>query len=89
MDSDFEVHLKRAIDSCFTNNCLEAGIKGFRANVDLQPVFNHYKYVAYTGLLVGHGEKKSNFAGFSGTNLRKKRLISREFSRPVLLKNDW
>ena len=34
-------------------------------------------------------EKKLNFAGFSGTNSRKKRPISREFSRPISLKNDW
>ena len=34
-------------------------------------------------------KKKSNFAGFSGTNSRKKWPISREFSRPVSLKNDW
>ena len=46
-DSDFELHLKRAVDSCFINNYFEAGIKGFRANVDLQPVFNHYKCVTY------------------------------------------
>ena len=32
-----------------------------------------------TGLLVGRGKKKSNFAGFLGANSRKKRPISREF----------
>ena len=47
VDSDFELHLKRAVDSCFINNYFEAGIKGFRANVDLQPVFNHYKCITY------------------------------------------
>jgi len=36
---------------------------------------------------VGRG-KKSNFAGFSGTNLRIKRPISREVSRPISLKNN-
>ena len=46
-DSDFELHLKRGVDSCFINNYFEAGIKGFRANVDLQPVFNHYKCITY------------------------------------------
>ena len=46
-DSDFELHLKREVDSCFINNYFEAGIKGFRANVDLQPVFNHYKCITY------------------------------------------
>lgn len=46
-DSDYDLHLKRPIDSCFTNNYFIAGIKGFAANVDLQPVFNHYKYITY------------------------------------------
>ena len=46
-DSDFELHLKRAIDSCFINNYFIAGLKGFAANVDLQPVFNHYKCITY------------------------------------------
>ena len=32
---------------CFINNYFVAGLKGFRANVDLQPVFNHYKCVTY------------------------------------------
>ena len=46
-DSDFELHLKRPLDSCFINNYFLAGVKGFRANVDLQPVFNHHKCVTY------------------------------------------
>ena len=46
-DSDHELHLKRPIDSCFTNNYFIAGLKGFAANVDLQPVFNHYKCITY------------------------------------------
>ena len=46
-DSDFELHLKRPADSCFINNYFVAGIKGFAANVDLQPVFNHYKCITY------------------------------------------
>ena len=37
-----------------------------------------YMYMYMSGLLVGRG-KKSNFTGFSGTNSRKKRPISREF----------
>ena len=41
-DSNFDLHLKRPIDSCFINNYFVAGIKGFAANVDLQPVLNHY-----------------------------------------------
>ena len=47
-DSDHELHLKRPIDSCFINNYFYiAGLKGFAANVDSQPVFNHYKCITY------------------------------------------
>ena len=41
------MHLKRPIDSCFINNYFIAGLKGVAANVDLQPVFNHYKCITY------------------------------------------
>ena len=46
-DSNYELHLKRPVDSCFINNYFIAGIKGFEANVDLQPVFDHYKCITY------------------------------------------
>ncbi len=46
-DSDFDLHLKRPVDSCFINNYFVAGIKRFGANVDLQPVFNHYQCITY------------------------------------------
>ena len=46
-DSDFDICLKRPVDSCFINNYFVAGLKGFAANVDLQPVFNHYKCITY------------------------------------------
>lgn len=46
-DSDFDLHLRRPVDSSFINNYFVAGIKGFEANVDLQPVFNNYKCTTY------------------------------------------
>ena len=46
-DSDFDLHLERPVDSCFINNYFVAGIKGFAANVDLQPICNHYKCITY------------------------------------------
>ena len=46
-DSDFNIYLRRPVDSCFINNYFVAGIKGFAANVDLQPVFNHFKCITY------------------------------------------
>ena len=46
-DSNYELHLKRPVDSWFINNYFVAGINGFPTNVDLQPVFNHNKCVRY------------------------------------------
>ena len=46
-DSDYEFHIKRPIGSCFISNYFIAGLKGFATNVDLQPVFNHYKCITY------------------------------------------
>ena len=46
-DSDYDLHLKKSLNICFTNNYFIAGVKGFAANVDLQPVFNHYKCITY------------------------------------------
>ena len=33
----------------------------------------------YSGLLIFHGKKKQNFAGFSGANSQKNQPISRDF----------
>lgn len=46
-DSNYELHLQRSLDSCFINNYFIAGLKGFGANVDLQPVFDRYKCITY------------------------------------------
>ena len=61
-DRDFELHLKRSVDSCFVNNYFEAGIKGFKANVDLQPVFNHYKCLTYVCSYFSKDETKCSQA---------------------------
>ena len=57
-DNDFELHLKRPVDSCFINNYFEAGIKGYRANVNLQPVCNHYKCITYVFSYFSKDEKE-------------------------------
>lgn len=46
-DSDFQVHLRRPPNSCFVNNYFSEGILAWQANIDLQPVFNHYKAITY------------------------------------------
>ena len=46
-DSDYQLYLKRPPNSCFVNNYFTDGLLAWEANIDIQPVFNHYKAVAY------------------------------------------
>ena len=46
-DSDFQIHFKRKPNSCFVNNYFVEGLMSWKANIDIQPVINHYKAVAY------------------------------------------
>ena len=46
-DSDFRLYLKCFPDTCFINNYFVPGITAFNANIDIQPVFNYVKCVAY------------------------------------------
>ena len=44
-NDDYELHLQRQPHSCFVNNYFEYGTLGWEANIDIQPVVNHYKAV--------------------------------------------
>ena len=46
-DNDFQIHLCRPPHSCFVNNYFKAGLLSWEANLDIQPVFNEYKAIAY------------------------------------------
>ena len=46
-DSDFQIHYKRAANSCFVNNYFCDELMVWEASRDIQPVFNHYKAVEY------------------------------------------
>ena len=39
--------MKREPNSCFVNNYSDDGSKAWQANMDIQPVFNEYRAVAY------------------------------------------
>ena len=45
--TDYEIHLKRPPNSCFVNNYNPVVLSAWKANMDLQPVFNYYKAVSY------------------------------------------
>ncbi|CAB3995694.1 Hypothetical predicted protein [Paramuricea clavata] len=70
-DSDFDLHLKRPVDSCFINNYFVAGLKGFGANVDLQPVFNHYKCITYVCSYFTKDEKECSQAIYNAAKEAK------------------
>ena len=44
-NNGFQLHLKRPTNSCFVNNYFDVGLLAWEANMDIQPVFNHYKAV--------------------------------------------
>ena len=46
-DSDYKLYLKRPPNSCFVNKYFTDGLLAWEANIDIQPVFNHYRAVAY------------------------------------------
>ena len=46
-DSEFKLILERPPDSCFIDNYFKAGLKAFRANIGIQPVFDYFRCVAY------------------------------------------
>ena len=46
-DEYFQIHLKREPDACSINNYFPEGLIAWKANIDIQPVFNHYKAVTY------------------------------------------
>ena len=46
-DNNYQIHLYRPPNSCFVHNYFKAGLLSWEANLDIQPVFNEYKAVAY------------------------------------------
>ena len=46
-DSSYKIHLKRMPNSCFVNNYFKEGLMAWEANLDIQPVFDKYKAIAY------------------------------------------
>ena len=58
-DSDFQIHLKRQLNACFINNFFSEGLQVWQANIDIQPVFNHYKAVTYMCAYFSKAEDKT------------------------------
>ena len=61
-DSDYQLYLKRPPNSCFVNNYFTDGLLAWEANIDIQPVFNHYKAVAYMCTYISKSEDECSQA---------------------------
>ena len=61
-DNDFQIHYKRPPNSCFVNNYFCDGLMAWEANMDIQPVFNHYKAVAYMCAYLSKSENECSVA---------------------------
>ena len=61
-DSEFQVHFKRQTNSCFVNNYFAEGLLAWQANIDIQPVINHYKAVTYMCAYFSKSEDESSEA---------------------------
>ena len=61
-DIEFQVHFKRQTNYCFVNNYFAEGLFSWQANIDIQPVINHYKAVAYMCAYFSKSEDESSEA---------------------------
>jgi len=61
-NADFEIHYYRPPNSCFVNNYFAAGLLAWKANLDLQPIFNYYKAVSYMCAYFSKSENESSLA---------------------------
>ena len=74
-DSDFQIHYKRAPNSCFVNNYFCDGLMAWEANMDIQPVFNQYKAVAYMFAYLSKSE--------SGCSVAMKQAVQNAFEKEL------
>ena len=61
-ENSFQIHLKRAPDSCFINNYFKDGLLAWEANLDIQPVLDYYKAVSYMCAYLSKAEDESSEA---------------------------
>ena len=62
IDNGFQIHFKRAPDSCFVNNYFSEGLLAWEANLDIQPVLDYYKAVSYMCAYISKSEDESSEA---------------------------
>ena len=61
-DNDLQIHYKRPPNLCFVNNYFCDELMAWESNMDIQPVFNHYKAVAYMCAYLSKSENDCSVA---------------------------
>ena len=62
ISTDKYFHFKRPTNSCFVNNYFVNSLRAWEANIDIQPVINHYKAVSYMCAYFSKSEDESTEA---------------------------
>ena len=81
--------MKREHNACFINSYFVEGLQACKANIDIQPAFNHYKAVAYmcayfskaedeTSEAMKEAAKEASVSGKS--NFEEMRAVARAYS---------
>ena len=60
--NNFQLHFKRPPNSCVVNSYFCGGLMTWEANIDIQPVFNHSKVVAYICAYLSKPENECSVA---------------------------
>ena len=88
-DSGFQIHLKRQPNEYFINNYFAEGLEAWKANIDIQPDFNHHKAITYMCCYFSRTENETLEAmkqaakeahALGKTNLEKMRTVARASS---------
>ena len=58
-NDDFQIHLKREPNVHFINIKFVEGLQAWKANINIQPVLNHYKAVIYMSAYFSKAEDET------------------------------
>ena len=75
--SDSHIWLKSEPNACFINNSFMEGLKVWKTNIDIQPVFIHPKAVTYTCACSIKAEDKTS----KKTKKTRKKQLKKHFSQ--------
>ena len=82
-DDDFQIHFKRPPNSCFVNNYFDEGLLAWQANIDIQPVFNHYNAVTSMCAYFSKSEDETFVRCGSSKKIEKKKTKKNKTSEAM------